>query len=168
MCYIYVELTPYCFPSSSSSILLFSLLLNAIVFPPPPRLYCFRSSFSSSVLLFSLLLLLISIVSLLLLNSIVLPPLPPPPHFYCFPSTTTTTTFLLFHHNKCKQFIRLSSLYRYVSCSEQQSWFSSAVSSLSCLSAPISFKDSFSTATTSTSPSLIQYTQGTHSHLQRK
>ena len=48
------------------------------------------------------------------------------------------------------------------SCSEQQSWFSSAVSRLPCSSAPVSFKESYSTTTTYTSPSLIQYTCATH------
>ena len=38
----------------------------------------------------------------------------------------------------------------------------------SYLSAPVSFKDSYSTATTCTSPSLIQRTHGTYSHPRRK
>ena len=84
------------------------------------------------------------------------PPPPPPPHFYCFPSTTTTTT------TAATTFLSsLSSFSSNVSCSEQQSWFSSTVSWLPCLSAPVSFKDSYSTATTFTSPSLIQYNWNT-------
>ena len=116
------------------------------------------------------------------------PPPPPPPHFYCFLSTTTTTTattFLLFSSTtttattftvvfpprdsiKDYQLPFLVSFCSNVSCSEPQSWFSSAVSCLPCLSAPVSFKDSYTTATTCTSPSLIQCTHGTHSYLRRK
>ena len=116
--------------------------------PPPPHFYCFLSSSSPSssfLLLFLLLLLLISIF--------------PPPHFYCFPSTR--------FYKRLPTAI-LSSLCSNVSCSEQQSWFSSAVSCLPCLSAPVSFKDSYTTATLCTSPSLIQFTHETHSYLRRK
>ena len=87
------------------------------------------------------------------------PPLPPPPHCYCFPSTR--------FYKRLPTAI-LSSFCSNVSCSEQQSWFSSAVSCLPCLSAPVSFKDSYTTATSCTSPSLIQFTHGTHSYLRRK
>ena len=64
------------------------------------------------------------------------PPPPPPPHFYCFPSTR--------FYKRLPTAI-LSSFCSNVSCSEQQSWFSSAVSWLPCLSAPVSLKDNFST-----------------------
>ena len=87
------------------------------------------------------------------------PPPPPSPHFYCFPSNR--------FYKRLPTAI-LSSFCSNVSCSEQQSWFSSAVSCLPCLSAPVSFKDSYTTATTCTSPSLIQCTHGTHSYLRRK
>ena len=123
-------------------------------------------------------------------------PPPPPPHFYCFsPTTTAATTFQLFslHHHRRHhisvvfypsptRFIFFSSTKFYkrlptaifssfcsnVSCSEQQSLFSSAVGWLPCLSAPVSFKDSYSTTTICTSPSLIQSTHGTHCHPRRK
>ena len=104
---------------------------------------------------------------------------PPPPQFYCFPSTTTTTTTYLllyilrplvsFFFSPPSRFSKilptaiLSSFCSNVSCSKQQSWFSSSVSWLPW-SAPGSFKDSYSTTTSCTSPSLIQYTHGTHSH----
>ena len=111
------------------------------------------------------------------------PPRPPLPHFNCFPSTTTTTFLLFsfrhhrhhisivfppppqpphFHRFPSTRFYKrlpaaiLSSFCSNVSCSEQRSWFSSTVSWLPCLSAPVSFKESYSTATTCTSPSLIQ------------
>ena len=91
--------------------------------------------------------------------SIVFPPPPQPPHSHCFPSTRfykrpPTAILSLFCSN--------------VSCSEQQSWFSSTVSWLPCLAAPVSFKDSYSTTTTCTNPSLIQCTHGTHSYPRRK
>ena len=150
-----------CSPSSSFPLfsLLLLLLLISIVFPPPPHhhFYCF---------------------SLLLLISIVFSP---PAHFYFFPSSSSSSSFycfLFFAHSfhfffSTRFYKRLptaifSSLWSNVSCSEQQSWFSSAVSWLPCLSAPVSFKDSYSTTTTCTSPSLIQYTHGTHSYLRRK
>ena len=113
------------------------------------KFYCFLSSFSfsssssSSILLFFLLLLLISIV---------FPP-PPPPHFYCFSSSSSSSSsFLLFFllllllillfsilrplvsfFFSTRFYKRLptaifSSFCSNVSCSEQQSWFSSAVS----------------------------------------
>ena len=79
------------------------------------------------------------------------PPLPLPPHFYCFPSTTTTTPphFCCFPSTRFYKRLPtaiLSSFCSNVSCSEQQSWFSSAVSCLSRLSAPVSFKGSYTTA----------------------
>ena len=121
----------------------------------------------------------------------------PPPHFYCFSSTTNTAaaTFLLFflHHHlrhhitivfypSPTRFIFFSSTRFYkrlptafissfcsnVSCSKQQSWFSSAVSLLPCSSAPVAFKESHSTITTRTSLSLVQFTYGTHFHPRRK
>ena len=49
--------------------------------------------------------------------------------------------------------------------SEQQSRFSSSVKWLPCLPGPVPFKDSFSTATTSTSESLIQYNYGKCCHI---
>ena len=88
MCHIYVELTPYCFPSSSS-IILFSLLLfllNSIVFPPPPsHFYCFPSS--SSILLFS--------PHYHHHIFIVFPPPLPPPHFHCFTTINVSNSFAL-------------------------------------------------------------------------
>ena len=87
------------------------------------------------------------------------PPPPPPPHFYCFPSTR--------FYKRLPTAI-LSSFCSNVSCSEQQSWLSSAVSYLPRLSAPVSFKDSYTTATSCTSPSLIQFTHETHSYPRRK
>ena len=117
--------------------------------PPPPNFYCFLSSSSSS-------------------SSFYCFP-PPPPHFYCFSSSSSSFyCFLSFAYSfhfffSTRFYIRLptaifSSLCSNVSCREQQSWFSSAVSLLPCLSAPVSFKDSYSKTTTCTSPSLIQYT----------
>ena len=84
------------------------------------------------------------------------PPLPPLPHFYCFSSSSSSFyCFLSFAHSfhfffSTRFYKRLptaifSSLWSNVSCSEQQSWFSSAVSWLPCLSAPVSLKDNFST-----------------------
>ena len=129
--------------------------------PPPPHFYCFPSTTTTT-----------TATTFLLFSlhhhhhhhiSIVFPPPPPPPqlppHFYCFPSTR--------FHKRLPTAI-LSSFCSNVSCSEQQSWFSSAVSCLPCLSAPVSFKDSYTTATSCTSPSLIQFTHGTHSYLRRK
>ena len=137
--------------------------------PPPPHFYCFPSSTTTATSL------LISLylhhhrhhhISIVLFHhqrhhhiSIVFPPPPQPRHFYCFPSTR--------FYKRLPTAI-LSSFCSNVSCSEQQSWFSSAVSCLPCLSAPVSFKDSYTTATTCISPSLIQCTHGTHSYLRRK
>ena len=105
------------------------ILLFSSPRPPPPHFYCVPSTTTSTFLLFSL-------------HhhhrhhiSVVFPP-PPPPHFYCFPSTR--------FYKRLPTAI-ISSFCSYVSCSEQQSWFSSAVSCLPCLSAPVSFKDSYST-----------------------
>ena len=109
------------------------------------------------------------------------PPPPPPPHFYCFSSSSSSSSFycfLSFAHSfhfffSTRFYKRLptaifSSFWSNVSCSKQQSWFSSAVSWLPCLSAPVSFKDSYSKTTACTSLSLIQCTYGTHSHPRRK
>ena len=78
------------------------------------------------------------------------PPPPPPPHFYCLSSTR--------FYRRLPTAI-LSSFCSSISCSKQQSWF---------LSAGVSFKDSYTTATSCTSPSLIKFTHGTHSYLRRK
>ena len=107
----------YCFPATTTTtantFLLFSFHHHhhyrhhhiSIVFPPPspppPHFHCF------------------------------LPQPPPPPHFYCFPSTTTTTSFPLFPSTRFYKRLPtaiLSSFCSNVSCSEQQSWFSSTVS----------------------------------------
>ena len=112
--------------------------------PPPPHFYCFPPP----------------------------PPPPPPPHFYCFPPPPPPPPhFYCFPSSRFYKRLPtaiLSSFCSNVSRSEQQSWFSSDVSCLPCLSAPFSFKDSYTTATTCTSPSLIQCTHGTHSYLRRK
>ena len=159
----------HCFPSSS--------FLLFIPPPPPPHFYSFPSSSfycfpsSSSILLFSrLLLLLILLFSLLLLISIVFPPPTPPPpppprpspppHYIVFFAHSFNFFFYIRFYKRLPTAI-LSSFWSNVSCSEQESWFSSAVSWLPCLSAPVSFKDSYSTATTFTSPSLIQYNWNT-------
>ena len=63
--------------------------------------------------------------------SIVFPPPPQPPHFHCFPSTK---------FRKRLPTAILNSFCSNVSCSEQQSWFSSTVSRFPCLSAPVSYK----------------------------
>ena len=119
------------------------------------------------------------------------PPPPPPPHFYyflsssssfhCFSSSSSSSSsFLLFSLLRplvsffSTRFYKrlptavISSFSSNVSCSEQQPWLSSAVSWLPCSSAPVSFKDSYSTTTTCNRPSLTQYTHGTHSHPRRK
>ena len=125
----------------------------SIVFPPPPHFYCFLSTTTTTATTFLLFFLHHHHIS------IVFPSPPQPPHFHCFPSTR--------FYKRLPTAI-LSSFCSNVSCSEQQSWFSSAVSCLPCLSAPVSFKDSYTTATSCTSPSLIQFTHGTHSYLRRK
>ena len=94
--------------------------------------------------------------------------------FYCFPltnATATTSTFLLFSillllvsFSFSSRFYKrlptaiISSFGSNVSCTKQQSWFRSAVSWLPCSS--VSFKDSHSTTTTCTSPSLINILMG--------
>ena len=95
--------------------------------------------------------------------------LPPPPHFYCFPlhhqhhRHISIVLFFFF----CTRFYKilptaiLRSFCSNVSCSEQQSWFSATVSRLPCLSAPVSFKDSYSTATTCTSHTYTIYSWDT-------
>ena len=101
----------------------------SIVFPPPPppHFYCFLSTTTtaSTFLLFSL---HHHFSNVFLLHhhhhiSIVFPPPPPPPppppHFHWFPSTR--------FHKRLPTAI-LSSFCSNVSCSEQQSWFSSTVS----------------------------------------
>ena len=151
----------YCFPSTTTTttFLLFSLHqhhrrhhISIVFFPPPPppsppHFYCFPST-TTTFLLFSLHHHHHHHISIVFPP----PPPPPPPHFYCFPSTR--------FYKRLPTAI-LSSFCSNVSCSEQQSWFSSTVSWLPCLSAPVSFKDSYSTATTFTSPSLIQYNWNT-------
>ena len=104
--------------------------------PPPPHFYCFPSTTTTSATTF----LLFSFhhhphhhhrrrhynISI-----VFPPPPPPPPHFYCFPSTTTTTSFPLFPSTRFYKRLPtaiLSSFCSNVSCSEQQSWFSSTVS----------------------------------------
>ena len=114
--------------------------------PPPPHFNCFPSTTTTTATTFLL-------FSLHHHHhhrhhiSIVFPPPPQPPHFHRFPSTR--------FYKRLPAAI-LSSFCSNVSCSEQRSWFSSTVSWLPCLSAPVSFKESYSTATTCTSPSLIQ------------
>ena len=134
--------------------------------PPPPHFYCFLSSTNTTTTATTTTFLLFSVHQYHHHHryhrhhiSIVFPPPPPPPHFYCFPSTR--------FYKRLPNAI-LSSFCNNVSCSEQQSWFSSAVSIFPRLSAPVSFKDSYTTATSCTSPSLIQFTHGTHSCLRRK
>ena len=94
--------------------------------------------------------------------------------FYRFPLTTTTattSTFLLFsiilllvsfffssRFYKRLPTAIISSFGSNVSCTKQQSWFPSSVSWLPCSS--VSFKDSHSTTTTCTSPSLINILMG--------
>ena len=97
--------------------------------PPPPHFYCFPSSTTTATSL------LISLhlhhhrhhhISIVLFHhqrhhhiSIVFPPPPRPRHFCCFPSTR--------FYKRLPTAI-LSSFCSNVSCSEQQSWFSSTVS----------------------------------------
>ena len=78
--------------------------------PPLPHFNCFPSSSTTATTTFLL---------------FFFPPLPPPPHFNCFPST---------RFYKWLPTVILSSFCSNVSCSEPQSWFSSAVSRLPCLS----------------------------------
>ena len=135
-----------------------AIKFNCFPLPRPPHYNCFPSSTTTTTT---------STTTFLLFSlhhhhlhhhiSTVFPP--PPPHFYCFPSTR--------FYKRLPTAI-LSSFCSNVSCSEQQSRLSSAVSCLSCLSAPDSFKDSYTTATTCTGPSLIQCTHATHSYLRRK
>ena len=109
----------------------------SIVFPPPlpPHFYCFLSTTTATTtfLLFSL-------------HhyhhhhtSIVFPP--PPPHFYCcYPSPSRFILFVSTRFYKRLPTAILSSFCSNVSCSKQQSWFSSAISCLPCLSAPVFLK----------------------------
>ena len=109
---------------------------------------------------------------------------PPPPHFYSFPPppttfplffSTTTTTFLLFSSstttttttftiffsmtvNKRMQTTIISSVCRSVSSFQEQSWFSSTLSSLSSSLATVPLTESQFTTTTCISSSLTQYT----------
>ena len=105
--------------------------------PPPPHFYCFPSSTTTATSL------LISLhlhhhrhhhrhhhISIVLFHhqrhhhiSIVFPPPPQPRHFYYFPSTR--------FYKRIPTAI-LSSFCSNVSCSEQQSWFSSTVSWSPC------------------------------------
>ena len=107
-------------------------VINSIVFSPP-HFYCL------SLLLLLLLLLLILLFSIL---------------------RPLVSFFFATRFYKRLPTAIFSSFWSNVSCSEQESWFSSAVSWLPCLSSPVSFKDSYSTTTTCTSPSLIQYIKG--------
>ena len=127
--------------------------------PPPPHFYCFPSTTTTTTTTFLLFSLHHHHHHRHHISIVFPPPPPPPPHFYCFPSTR--------FYKRLPTAI-LSSFCSNVSCSEQHSWFSSAVSCLPCLAAPVSFKDSHSTTTTCTSPSLIQYTYETYSHPRRK
>ena len=114
--------------------------------PPPPHFYCFSSTTTTTVTTFLVFSLHHPTTTFLFFppppplspHFYCFPPPPPPPHFYCFPST--------------KFYKRLptaifSSLWSNVSCSEQQSWFSSAVSCLSRLSASVTFKGFFADRT---------------------
>ena len=85
-----------------------------------------------------------------------------------YPSPTRFTFFCCTIFYKRLPTAMISWFCSNVSCSEQQSWFSSAVSWLPCSLAPVSFKDSYSRTTTCASPSLIQFTYGTHFHTRRK
>ena len=139
--------------------------------PPPPHFYCFPFTTTTFLLFFH---------HHYHPNHISTVFPSPPPHFYCFPSTTTflffpstttTTSFSLFSSTRFYKRLPtaiLSTFWSNVSCSEQQSWFSSAVSWLPCFLAPVSFKDSYFTTTTCTRSSLTQYTHGTHFHPWRK
>ena len=122
--------------------------------------------------------------------SIVFPPPPPPPHLYWFPSTSTTTgtitfplfssttsattIFLLFslhHHNHVISIVfpprdsikdyQLPFLVHFVAMSR-------VVNNNRGFLQLLADRPAFSTATTCTSPSLIQYGCGTHSHPRRK
>ena len=136
--------------------------------PPPPHFYCFPSTTTTFLLFF------LHHHHRHHISIVFSPPPPPPPplHFYCFPPPPPPPPhFCCFPSTRFYKRLPtaiLSSFCSNVSCSEPQSWFSSAVSCLPCLSAPVSFKDSYTTATTCTSPSLIQCTHGTHSYLRRK
>ena len=144
----------------------------------PPHFYCFSSTTTTTTfllfspttntaaatfLLFSLHHHHISIVSLHhhyhLRHHITIVFYPSPTRFIFFSSTR-------FYKRLPAAFI--SSFCSNVSCSKQQSWFSSAVSLLPCSSAPVAFKESHSTITTFTSLSLVQFTYGTHFHPRRK
>ena len=74
------------------------------------------------------------ILSLLLLIIFVVFPSPLPPQFYCFPSPPPPRHFYFVPPNHsiedCKLLL-ISSFCSIVSCSEEQSWFSSTVSCLS-------------------------------------
>ena len=135
----------YCFPPPTPLLRHFHCFPSPPPAPPPPRFCCFPSTTTTTT-------------TCQLLSST---------------TTNNTTSFLLFslhhHHHISIVFYPsfstrlykrlstaiLSSFCRNASCSKQQSWFSPAVSWLSYLSAPVSFKDSYSTTTTCTSPSLI-------------
>ena len=113
----------YCFPSSFSPSYSPISSLFLLFFPPPsapnppPHFYCFPCSSSSSSFLLSF----------------------PPPHFYlssflsssssfyCFLSFTHSFRFF-FSTRSCKRLPTaiISSFGSNVSCSKQQSWFSSA------------------------------------------
>ena len=125
------------------------------------------------------------------------PPLPPPPHFYCFlSSSSSSSSFLLFfllllllllillfflHHHHHRHHIsivfpppdsikdyQLPFLVHFVAMSRVVNNNRGFLQLLAACPAPVSFKDSYTTATSCTSPSLIQFTHGTHSYLRRK
>ena len=85
----------------------------------------------------------------------------------CLPWASWSIMFVMRFYKRLP-FAIISSFCSNASCSEQLSWFSSAVSWLSCSSAPVSFKDSCSTTTSCPSPSLVQYTYATHFHPRKK
>ena len=109
-----------CFTSTTTSLLFF--------FPPPPHFYCFPSTTTTTGTTFLLFSLHhhhhhISIVFF--------PPPPPPPHFYCFPPAPQPPHFHCFPSTRFYKRLPaaiLSSFCSNVSCSKQQSWFSSTVS----------------------------------------
>ena len=94
---------------------------------------------------------------------------PPPPHFYCFSLLLllisivfypSPTRFIFFSPRDSIKDCQLPSLVHFEAMAR--------VSWLPCFSAPVCFKDSYSTTTTCTIPSLIQCTYGTHSYPRRK
>ena len=143
----------YCFSSSSFSFLLFS-------HPPPPNFYCFSSSSSSS-------------------SSFLLVFPPPAPHFYSFSSSSFSSFYCFlsfahsFHFFPPRDSIKDCQLPSFVHFEVMSHVVNNNRGFLQLLaeflSGPVSFnKDSYSTTTPCTSPSLIQCTHGTHSYFRRK